>query len=176
MEVNEAIAKRRSIRKYKDKEVDEILIRKIIDAARLAPSAKNRQPWLFKITTKEEKNKIADIMIKYDQANVSISSSISFTANVIKEAKELIIVLYKMDKNWKDYDLLSIGAAIENMILEAENIGLSTLWIGDTIFVNKEICKELDINKYDIVSAVAVGYKNQDPKPRPRKTIDEILI
>ncbi len=176
MEVNEAIEKRRSIRKFIDKEVDEKLIKKIINSARLAPSAKNRQPWLFKITTKEEKDKIANLMIEYDKNNPSTSSSISYTANAIKQASELIIVLYEKDDFWKEYDLLSIGAAIENMLLEAESLALSTLWIGDTKYINKEICKELGINKYDIISAVAVGYKNQDPKPRPRKTMDEILI
>ena len=116
-------------------------------------------------------------MIFWSKNNYSISTSISFTANVIKEAKELILVLYK-DNNSLEYemDLLSIGAAIENMCLEAESLSLSTLWIGDINPTNDEICNELDIKDCRIISAVAIGYKNQEPKPRPRKSMDEILI
>lgn len=177
MEVNEAIINRRSIRKFTDKEINDIDINKIINAARLAPSAKNRQPWLFKITTEEEKNKLADIMIKYDNENESISSSIGFTANIIKNAKELILVLRNNnDQEWLEMDLLSIGAAIENMCLEAENLSISTLWIGDIFFVNNEICSKLNITEGKIISAIAIGYKDQSPNPRPRKGMDEILI
>ena len=116
-------------------------------------------------------------MIKYDNENESISSSIGFTANIIKNAKELILVLRNNnDQEWLEMDLLPIGAAIENMCLEAENLSISTLWIGDIFFVNNEICSKLNITEGKIISAIAIGYKDQNPNPRPRKGMDEILI
>ena len=67
MNVKEAIENRRSIRKYIDKEVPYEYLLELIYSAQLAPSAKNRQPWRFKILTNEEKNAIINMMISYDQ-------------------------------------------------------------------------------------------------------------
>jgi len=68
MELKEAIEKRRSIRKYQEMDVPDILIEDLIDCARLAPSAKNRQPWEFLVIRGETKNKIADIMLEDELA------------------------------------------------------------------------------------------------------------
>ena len=67
MDTIKAIEDRRSIRKYKDIDVDKEIILDILNAGRLAPSAKNRQPWyLIKVSTKM-KNEIADLMLNYVQ-------------------------------------------------------------------------------------------------------------
>jgi len=64
MELKETIKNRRSIRKYKDIDISKEIIEDLIDCARIAPSAKNRQPWKFVIVTRNIKNKIADIMLE----------------------------------------------------------------------------------------------------------------
>ena len=64
MELNEVIDKRRSIRKYINKKISKEVVECLIDNARLAPSAKNRQPWNFVVVQDTIKNKIADMMIK----------------------------------------------------------------------------------------------------------------
>ena len=64
MELEEAIKNRRSIRKYTNEDVPNELIEELIECARLAPSAKNRQPWKFLIVKNSTKDKIADVMIK----------------------------------------------------------------------------------------------------------------
>ena len=64
MELKETIKNRRSIRKYKNSKISKEIIDDLIDCARLAPSAKNRQPWKFVIVTDTIKNKIADIMLE----------------------------------------------------------------------------------------------------------------
>ncbi len=68
MELKETIKNRRSIRKFKDTEVSKEIIKDIIDCARLAPSAKNRQPWKFVIVTDTIKNQIADIMLEKENS------------------------------------------------------------------------------------------------------------
>ena len=177
MNVKEAIENRRSIRKYIDKEVPHEYLLELIYSAQLAPSAKNRQPWRFKILTNEEKNAIINMMFSYDQEeNEKLSDSISFTANVMKGASNIILIFSKKDEKWRDFDLLSIGACIENMCLYAEELYLATLWIGDIVFIKDKINSYLKIKDLELVSALAVGYPNQFPKKRPREPLETIII
>ena len=76
MDTIKAIEDRRSIRKYKDVKVSKEQILDILNAGRLAPSAKNRQPWYFVKVSTEMKNEIADLMIKYAQNKNKILASI----------------------------------------------------------------------------------------------------
>ena len=109
MELNEVIDKRRSIRKYTNEEISKEVIESIIDSARLAPSAKNRQPWNFVVVQNTIKNKIADIMIKKEnellQTTDRKGSSVINTAKIIKEATGVVLII------------LSIGEKISFIIL-----------------------------------------------------------
>ncbi|CDE38810.1 MAG: nitroreductase family protein [Bacilli bacterium] len=177
MDTIKAIEDRRSIRKYKDIDVDKEIILDILNAGRLAPSAKNRQPWYFiKVSTKM-KNEIADLMLNYVQNKEKDGRlySVSFTANVIKEAPVLILILKSKDDEWDRYDTLSVGAAIENMCLRSTELNLGTLWIGDTDFVENEILDMTKHNDMELVSSLVIGYPNQEPKMRPRKDLEEIV-
>lgn len=177
MDVIKAIGDRRSIRKYKNIDVDKDIIIDILNAGRLAPSAKNRQPWYFVKVSTEMKNEIADSMIKYveNKNKEGRLYSVSFTASVIKEAPVLILVLKNKDNEWNMYDTLSVGAAIENMCLRSTELGLGTLWIGDTDFVEKDILDMVNHNDMELVSSLVIGYSNQEPKMRPRKSLEEIV-
>ena len=165
MDTIKAIEDRRSIRKYKDVKVSKEQILDILNAGRLAPSAKNRQPWYFVKVSTEMKNEIADLMIKYAQNK----------NNVIKEAPVLILILKNKDDEWDRYDTLSVGAAIENMCLRSTELNLGTLWIGDTDFVENEILDMTKHNDMELVSSLVIGYPNQEPKMRPRKDLEEIV-
>ena len=177
MDTIKAIEDRRSIRKYKDVKVSKEQILDILNAGRLAPSAKNRQPWYFVKVGTEMKNEIADLMIKYveNKNKEGRLYSVSFTANVIKEAPILILILKSKDSEWDRYDTLSVGAAIENMCLRSTELNLGTLWIGDTDFVEKEILDMIKHNDMELVSSLVIGYPNQEPKMRPRKDLEEIM-
>ena len=172
-----AIEDRRSIRKYKDVKVSKEQILDILNAGRLAPSAKNRQPWYFVKVSTEMKNEIANLMIKYAQNKNKDGRlySVSFTANVIKEAPVLILILKSNDDEWDRYDTLSVGAAIENMCLRSTELNLGTLWIGDTDFVENGILDMTKHNDMELVSSLVIGYPNQEPKMRPRKDLEEIV-
>ncbi len=158
------IENRRSIRNYKNDNIDKKIIFDILNAGIKAPSAKNNQPWRFLIVNNDIKNKISDKMIEIYGPNK--------TAEVIKTVPYLILV-YNKDNEY--FNHLSIGAAIENILLEAENIGLGTLWIG---YIKKieDYVKELVNIDYELVSAIAIGVKNENPLERPRLTLDEVLL
>ena len=158
------IENRRSIRNYKNDNIDKKIIFDILNAGIKAPSAKNNQPWRFLIVNNDIKNKISDKMIEI--------YGINKTAEVIKTVPYLILI-YNKDNEY--FNHLSIGAAIENILLEAENIGLGTLWIG---YIKKieDYVKQLVNIDYELVSAIAIGIKNENPLERPRLTLDEVLL
>lgn len=179
MELKEAIENRRSIRKYQAIDVPDVLIEGLIECARLAPSAKNRQPWEFLIVRGERKNQIADIMLEDELATretelAEKKSSVPTTARVIREAPVLILVFKEYDENWTTGDTLSIGGAVEHICLRATDMGLGSLWIRDTAYTQKEIAKLVGEEK-ELISAISIGYPNQEPHQRPRKELNEIL-
>lgn len=183
MELKETIEIRRSIRKFKDTDISNEIIEDLIDCARLAPSAKNRQPWKFLIVKGETKNQIADIMIeKENKSKVSLerkslntNSSVRATVKVIKEAPILILVLKQYDDNWLVGDTLSIGGAMEHICLRATDLGLGSLWIRDTVYAKKEIASLVGHEDMEVISAISIGYPNESPNQRPRKKLSEIL-
>lgn len=183
MELIETINNRRSIRKYKNIDVSNEIIEDLISCARLAPSAKNRQPWKFVVVKDNVKNEIADIMLnQLKTSKVSLerkiynaNSSVKETANIIKEAPILILVFKPKDDNWIIGDSLSIGAALEHICLRATDLGLGSLWIRDIVYTQKEIAKLVDQDDIELISAVSIGYPNESPKQRPRKKLMEIL-
>lgn len=173
MELVSAIEKRRSIRKFQDKEVSNEILLELIRLATLAPSGHNRQPWEFQIVKGETKNKIADML--YNKMIDVEGSTAPNTANIMKDANALIMVYLSADSDYNNLnDILSIGGAVENILLAITDLDLGGLWIGNTMHIKEEL-KDIVGNK-NIVSCIAVGYKDQDPKPRPRKPLNEIII
>lgn len=190
------IVTRRSIRKYTDEMVSMDEIQDIIEAARLAPSGKNRQPWKFYVFLGEKKKELIQAMkagLKRESSTHDILPDSAtgladayHTLQVMKEAPCVIVVintngesalkeLHGHDERFREQcDLLSIGAAIEHMVLEAKQLGLGTLWIGNTCFAYTEL-EEYLREKGQIVGAVAVGHAAEEPIQRPRKNIEEIM-
>ena len=175
MELVEAIEKRRSIRKYKDKLVDEEVILKILKEATHAASGHNRQPWKFKLVSKLEKEKIANIL--FDKFKDVKNHTALHTANVIKDVPSLVVV-YLDDggnKEFRDVDLLSIGGMIDEVLLLALEEDLGTLWIANTNLISDEIKK---VTKVDLetISCIGFGYSDQFPNKRPRKDFNDVII
>lgn len=189
------IYSRRSIRKFLDKKVSIELIEEMLDAGRMAPSAKNRQPWKYIVFGNEKKKELLYYMkqgLIREKQGIPLLPESGFglpdaenTLRIMQEAPILIIVIntnghspfLPIDSDGRITemcDLLSIGASIENMLLAAENLGLGTLWIGNTCFAYTEIMEYLKING-QLVGAVAVGYADERPVRRPRKEAEKIV-
>lgn len=107
MNVIEAIENRRSIRIFKDISISKEIVEDILNSGRLAPSAKNRQPWYFVVVQNEVKEKLADMMTQYTQNNdesleskvMGCESSVNPTANVIKQAPILVLIFREKNDN-----------------------------------------------------------------------------
>lgn len=189
------IETRRSIRKYKQGEVSRELIERIVDAARLAPSAKNRQPWRFIVYTGAQKEKLLDTMEqslkKEQQIHALLPESAGGlpdafnTLKIMRTASAIIIVMntggsspfepIDTDSRIGEIcDTLSIGAAVENMLLRAESLGLGTLWIANTCFAYNDLTEFVG-EKGQLACAVAVGYPDEQPAQRPRKPLADII-
>ncbi|MFQ9924269.1 MAG: nitroreductase family protein [Beduini sp.] len=180
MEFNEVIQNRRSIRHFTLQEVEQDKVDQLIDCARLCQSAKNRQPWSFMILKGQEKNKVADMMMessnKESKEIFGYVNTVKYSAEIIKRAPLLIAVFQVYEEEWFASDLLSTGAAIEHICLECVNLGLGSVWIGDIWFNERAISKYLGCDHLHLISAVAIGYPAETPKPRPRKSREEILL
>jgi len=179
MELQQAISKRISIRKFKSDDVDDKKIIELVEAARLSPSAKNRQPWEFWVVRGGDKDRIADMMIdgynkNPEKIKMDGGTSVCSTALVIKQVPVLILVFKTEDNQFPRSDTLSIGSAIEHILLRATELGLGSLWICDTWWVKEQI-SGLMKTKNELYSAIAIGYADENPSARPRKPIKDIL-
>ncbi len=170
----ELVRSRRSIRRYLDKPVEREKILTCIEAARLAPSADNVQPWRFLI--------IDDPKLKAQYAK-KVFSGIYSISSFAEKAPVLILILARLDiianrigrqiQNIQFY-LLDIGIAGEHIVLQAQALGLGTCWIG--WFNIRKARKFLKIpRKYKIVSMLAMGYSEKRPsREKKRKKIEDI--
>lgn len=162
MDLWETIYERRSVRKFKDLEIEHDKILKILDAARWAPSACNEQLWRFiVIRNKEKKEKL-----------VSEAGAIS----LIKKAPVVIACYYYNDVEIRFVPAIeSISAAIQNMLLAAKSLGLGAVWVS-SVGKRETVNKVLSVPKnYYLASYVLMGYPEYIPPPPPRRPFKEII-
>ena len=183
METKSAIENRRSIRNFKQDENKKEILEDILNCGRLAPSAKNRQPWYFIVLTSNLKNKVADLMIersksqygKQEAEKLKYKSSVNPTAEAIKQAPVLVLIFRPKDNDWIVGDNLSIGACVENMCLRATDLGIGSLWIRDVVYVSESVAKMLNYHKLELNCALSLGVANEKPKQRPRNELNDIV-
>ena len=188
----EAVKNRRSIRKYKNKAVDKEKIECVLQAGMLAPSSKNRQPWKFVVATESAKEKACHAMeegIRREKEEPFIPDSSPYingaehTLRIMQQAPVLIFIVntlaasfneeLSMDERVSEIcNAQSIGAAIENMTLEATAQGLGSLWICDSFFAQKELS---DWAGGELYAVLAVGYADETPAARPRKKAEDVI-
>lgn len=184
MQLDEVINNRKTIRKYKNIEIKKEDITEIINSARLAPSAKNRQPWRFYVLNEEQKNRIVTMMYEWDKSNRDIHTSIKGSANQMKEASKVIIIyspIYKSKNkktHYKKPDYLSLGAAIENMALKCVDLGMGSCWCCDTLYIEEEINQYLNIpsSDYEQISSFMIGFPAEIPERRERLDLESLIL
>jgi nitroreductase len=171
MELSDAINKRRSVRKYKDKEVSNDIIEKLIDAARMAPSGMNIQPWKFVVVKDKEKlKKIRELYTNGREKLKIYEQDTSFVENAT-------VIIVCNDKKF-DWAKQACHYAIQNIMLEAVELGLGSLCLGalmvpEGISGLKELCSIPD--DYEIILPIAVGYPDETPEVPEKKDIKDIL-
>jgi nitroreductase len=167
MELSEAIKGRRSIRAFKQQDVPEETVEKLIDAARHAPSAGNIQPWEFVIARKQDTKK------KLAQA--------AYQA-FVEEAPLVIVVCANENSSSSGYGkrgktlycIQDTAAATQNILLTAYSLGLGTCWVG--AFNEDEAKKALQApDGIRPVAIIPVGYPNRTPSQRGRRPLNQIV-
>lgn len=204
--VLKVIKERRSIRKYKQVSVPDELILKCLEAARWAPSGEDAQPWRFIVVkdekTKEELGKIAGkgsgrrftlelytgkmeerfgekVKMWPEEKKKQVFEKLAsgkVSAFLAEAPVDIVVCAYK--DVWDPRE--DCSAAIQNMLLMAKSLGLGSCWVIAPV---TDVRDELKVKKllgvpeeYKLVSVVALGYPNEDPKPRPRKSLEEVVF
>ena len=166
MDIYELIKKRKSIRKYQSKSVEEEKLNRILEAGRLAPSAKNAQAWKFIIT--------GDSSIKDDLVEACRGQKF------IAEADKIITVCVKEEDTYQEHgNYMSAFAvdgtiALQHMILAATDEGLATCWIG--AFYEDKVKDVLEVpESYHVVGLTPLAYPAGNGRNKGRKPLSEII-
>jgi nitroreductase len=163
MDAVKAIKTRRSVRSYDPAPVPHAVLKRVLEAGRMAPSACNIQPWCF-IVVEEQ----------------SVREAISHTgryASFLAESPAVIVGCgnKKISPKWHVVD---VTIALENMVIAATAEGLGTCWIGS--FNESKVNELLKIpDGYKVVALLAVGYPKQAPSKtsaQNRKRLEEIVM
>lgn len=169
MEFDDVIKKRRSIRSYKDQEVSSELIEKLVDAARLAPTGMNCQPWKFIVI--KDKEKLKEIKKLYEDARIELKiypQDVSFI-----EKTCIILVCSSKEFPWAKNDCF---LAIENLILAATNLKLGSLCLGALMIKAKELAEMINMpESHELVLPIAIGYPGKEEKMPDKKEIKDLL-
>ena len=165
MELYDILKKRRSIRAYKNEHLTEEKLLKVLEAARLAQSANNRQPWRFIIIRDENnKKKIAEIC----KGKKWVADASVVLAGVAVDTD------YRMG-NGRPASDIDLSIALTQISLAAVDQSLGTCWIGS--FKYDEAMEYLKIPKDNIlVGFMTLGYPAESPSPKSRKSMEEIIF
>ena len=186
MNTREVIAARRSIRKFKAGALPADAVELILKAAALAPSGKNRQPWRFILVQGDERDAMTGVMremLKQWQERGEDTGSAKWTTDIMAQAPLTVFVInpdgvdpweeHSVDQMFQELvDIQSIGAAIQNMLLAAQDLGIGSLWICDVLYAVTEL-KEWLGESGELIAAVSFGYPDESPDARPRKPLSE---
>ena len=196
----EAIEKRRSIRKFKPDSIANEYIRELLNAARLAPSGCNAQPWRFKVV-KDAATKAKLAQAAYDQSFISQAPVVivccadvqGYFDGTVSGAQDLgkigaiegriVTILEGRAEAFKTIERSELGPriasnvaiAIEHIVLRALDYGLGSCWIR---LIDEQKVKELfgwDDNIY-VVAILPIGYPAEIPNARKRLGLNEIII
>lgn len=168
MEFSDLLEKRYSVRQLSDKKVSDEQIRCILEAARLAPTAVNKQPFkVWALKSEEARSKAGD----------------AFNFEFAKKAPVIFVVGALPDNAWirpsdqMNFACIDAAIAATSMMYEIDNLGLGTTWIGH---FDQEKLKETftQMKPFTLIAIFGVGYPADDAKPNPihfkRKDLDEL--
>jgi nitroreductase len=175
MELGEALAGRRSIRRFTDEFVGDDEIRQLLEAARLAQSWANTQAWEFVVV--RDREVMGRIVDTYAKNNPATKCSLAASALIVACARTGVSGCHggrevTKHPNWFMFDL---GIAVQNLCLKAHELGLGTVVVG---FLDHDACKKAVglPEGYEVVVVLPVGRPAAVPKSGPpRKELKEFV-
>ena len=169
MSIDKLFLKRKSVRSFSNKQVDKETILKLLNAARIAPSAVNYQPWRFFIcSTDEIKQRIVE----------------SYSRKWFESAPLYIVACADKSQSWKrptdnkDHGNIDVAIAVTHLMLTATELGLGSCWVCN--FDASVLTEALNLDKVlEPVAIIPIGYPTVEVSletelPKKRKSVDEI--
>ena len=171
MDFTELVKHRQSDRRYSGKPVEKEKLIQCLEAARLAPSANNSQPWRFIVVDDPAlKNQVADCSASMGMNRFTFQAPVIIA--VVLEKQNVLSSMGSMIRR-KEYKLMDIGIAVSQFCLQATDLGLGSCIIG--WFEEKRVKKLLNIDKRKRVPLlITLGYSDSPLRKKTRKSIEEI--
>lgn len=166
MNTLDAIYKRRSIRKYAEKIVEKEKLETLLKAAMAAPSACNNQPWEFVVVT--EKSKLGELKDNLPYGHYNTPAAIVVCGNMN---------LALPQNGGRDFWIEDCSAAVENILIEAVELELGTVWIGVYPVMERcsDVSKVLNIPSNVIpLGVIYVGYPDEEREPRTQYNASKV--
>ncbi|MBA7609038.1 NADH dehydrogenase [subsurface metagenome] len=164
MDVAKAIRDRRSVRSYEKKGIPQDVLLKVLEAARLAPSANNRQPWKFVVVREAAKRAALAKAAKEQQFVAEAPVVIAAVALEPERVMTCGVPTYAVD----------LAIAVDHITLAAVQQGLGSCWIG--AFYQEDVKKLLEIPaEYKVAALLTLGYPRDQARFKNRKSLDEIV-
>ncbi len=169
MELYEVLKTRRSVRKYRPDPVPEDKLRRILEAARVAPSWSNLQCWKFIIV--RDSGRRAELAESMPEKNPA--------RRAVGETAPLVLVLCANPsesgrQDGKDYYLLDAGLAMQQLMLAAHAEELGTCWVA--WFDENRVRESCSVPpEHRVVALTPLGYPEKQPSEKPRKELGEIV-
>ena len=170
MNLSELIQKRQSDRNYESRPVSREMVMKCLEAARLAPSACNSQPWKFVV--------VDDVALLPQMGAAAAGMGMNGFARevpvivaVVLEKMNLTARIGSVIKD-KEYSLLDVGIAVEHFCLQAAELGLGTCIMG--WFDEKKVKKLLGIKGKRVPLLISLGYPAGETRKKARKSLEEM--
>jgi len=166
MSVLKVIKERRSVRRYRGDPIPEDVLLRVLEAARYSPSGKNLQPWKFIL--------VKDKALKQNLAEASVGQYFIAEAPVVVVACGFPDDCYSRMGNYMKSWPVDVAIAVEHLILQAQEEGLGTCWIG--AFEESEVKSILNVPpSVKVLALTPLGYPDEVPVSRGRKSLDEII-
>lgn len=191
------IQERRSIRRFDGSSIPPEILQRVLDAATMAPSAHNRQPWRFVIlTTFEDRRSLANALgerLREDRlgdgdAPSQIERDVAQSIGRISNAPAVVICCLAMEtldvypderRIIAEYNMAvqSVSMAAQNLLLAAHAEGLGACWLCAPLFAKDLVRKELSLPEgWEPQGLIILGYPAEAGQERPRRSIEEVSL
>jgi nitroreductase len=188
-----SIRNRHSVRMFADKPISDDDLNTILRAANQAPSAHNQQSWRFVILRGERKNDLPHfVSSRADNFPRPSSTLLRMASRSIVSAPVVIAVansgelinrgteLFKVDKEaahdfFRIMEIQSSAAAVQNLLIAATSLGLSTVWLGILVLVKNEVLRFIGEPEGEFMAVVPVGYGAKTIAGPEKKPLDTVV-
>lgn len=181
MELMDAIRGRRSIRIFDGRPVDKGILEQVLDAATYAPSRMNIQPWHFHVASGDARMRVAEVMAMttaYLEEYIDVlgPEGVEHAARFYADlgaAPVIIGVASTITEDWNEArdNAISVGAAVQNVLLASYDVGLSSCSISSPHWIRDRLGDVFDLKEgWEVVSLIVLGHGAEEPHERDRHT------